>query len=308
MEPATPWPPHDQEARPWAQTHRSGTREDRTLRSITVSLPPLIADRTVALDSETAADLEAATSEITKLDSSHADDLSALNTLLLRTESVASSKIEQIQASVDDYARALHGVRANSSAVAMAAATAALEDMIGTPFTDRLVVELMRQLLFAVQHLSDNEIVHNDLHAGNILVMQGDKLVCKVSDLGIAQEMYGQYAVRPQVVHHRIMAPEVLAGGYTTKQSDLYQVGLLLFWMITGESAIPKGLPYADLMRFVSEGEPRRRAEALGTPLGALVAKMLRRREAYRYSSAREVWAELRELRAWKERELFPQR
>ncbi|OKH80392.1 Fic protein [Mycobacterium sp. ST-F2] len=132
MEPATPWPPHDQEARPWAQTHRSGTREDRTLRSITVSLPPLIADRTVALDSETAADLEAATSEITKLDSSHADDLSALNTLLLRTESVASSKIEQIQASVDDYARALHGVRANSSAVAMAAATAALEDMIGT--------------------------------------------------------------------------------------------------------------------------------------------------------------------------------
>jgi len=132
MEPATPWPPHDQEARPWAQTHRSGTREDRTLRSITVSLPPLIAGRTVALDSETAADLEAATSEITKLDSSHADDLSALNTLLLRTESVASSKIEQIQASVDDYARALHGVRANSSAVAMAAATAALEDMIGT--------------------------------------------------------------------------------------------------------------------------------------------------------------------------------
>lgn len=132
MERATPWPPHGQEVRPWAQTHRGGTRDDRMLHSITVSLPPLIADRTVALDSETAADLEAATSEITKLDGSHADGLSALNTLLLRTESVASSKIEQIQASVDDYARALHGVRANSSAVAMAAATAALEDMIGT--------------------------------------------------------------------------------------------------------------------------------------------------------------------------------
>jgi Fic family protein len=92
----------------------------------------LIADRTVALDSETAADLEAATSEIAKLDSSHADDLSALGTLLLRTESVASSKIEQIQADVDDYARALHGVRANSSAIAMAAATTALQAMIAT--------------------------------------------------------------------------------------------------------------------------------------------------------------------------------
>jgi hypothetical protein len=45
---------------------------------------------------------------------------------------VASSKIEQIQANVDDYARALHGVRANSYAVAMAAATAALQAMIAT--------------------------------------------------------------------------------------------------------------------------------------------------------------------------------
>ena len=126
------WPPHGQESRRWAQTHRGGTRDDRTLRSIVVSLPPFIANRAVALGSETAADLEAATFEIAKLDSSHADDLSALGTLLLCTESVASSKIEQIQANVDDYARALHGVRANSSAIAMAAATTALQAMIAT--------------------------------------------------------------------------------------------------------------------------------------------------------------------------------
>jgi hypothetical protein len=120
------WPPHGQESRRWAQTHRGGTRDDRTLRSIVVSLPPFIANRAVALDSETAADLESATSEIAKLDSSRADDLSALGTLLLRTESVASSKIEQIQANADDYARA------NSSAIAMAAATTALQAMIAT--------------------------------------------------------------------------------------------------------------------------------------------------------------------------------
>ena len=84
-------------------TPRWHTRR-RTLRSIVVSLPPFIANRAVALGSETAADLEAATFEIAKLDSSHADDLSALGTLLLCTESVASSKIEQIQANADDYA------------------------------------------------------------------------------------------------------------------------------------------------------------------------------------------------------------
>ena len=51
---------------------------------------------------------------------------------------------------------------------------------------------------------------------------------------------------------------------------------------------------------------PRKRAEAIGTPLGGLIAKMLRRREAYRYSTAREVWADLRQLPSWQTRELFP--
>jgi serine/threonine-protein kinase len=102
------------------------------------------------------------------------------------------------------------------------------------------------------------------------------------------------------------MAPEILATGYTSKQSDLYQVGLLLFWMLTGTSAIPLDVPYAELIRCVSEGEPRKRAEAIGTPMGALVAKMLRRRDRFRYSSAREVWADMRELPAWRNRQLFP--
>jgi hypothetical protein len=44
--------------------------------------------------------------------------------------SVPNQWIEQIQANVDDYARALHGVCANSSAVATATATTALQAMI----------------------------------------------------------------------------------------------------------------------------------------------------------------------------------
>jgi Fic family protein len=91
----------------------------------------MIADRDIVMESELAADVEAAMGEISRLDSEHGADLAALNTLLLRTESVASSKIEQVEASLDDYARALHGIRVNSSAVSMAAATAALGSMIG---------------------------------------------------------------------------------------------------------------------------------------------------------------------------------
>ena len=52
--------------------------------------------------------------------------------MLLRTESVASSKIEHIEADVTEYARALHGVRSNKSAVSMAAATLALQELIAS--------------------------------------------------------------------------------------------------------------------------------------------------------------------------------
>jgi hypothetical protein len=70
-------------------------------------------------------------SEITGLDGTHGAHLEALGMLLIRMESVASSKIEAVEASLDDDARALHGIRSNTSALSMVAATAALDAMIG---------------------------------------------------------------------------------------------------------------------------------------------------------------------------------
>jgi serine/threonine-protein kinase len=184
-----------------------------------------------------------------------------------------------------------------------------LSAMLGHPLQEGLTLELARQLLAAVQFLHDHDVVHDDLHPGNVLISHDrDRPVVKISDFGISHELRGQPAIRPDVVHHAIMPPEILATGYTSKQSDIYQVGLLLYWMLTGEPAMDRHLPYEELVRQVADGEPRRRAEALGTPLGALIAKMLRRREAYRYASPREVWADLRALPAWQNRALFPAR
>jgi serine/threonine-protein kinase len=179
--------------------------------------------------------------------------------------------------------------------------------MLAAPMQESLVIELGRQILSAVQFLHDNEVVHDDIHAGNVLVTHAtDRPVVKLADFGISHELRGLASVRPSVVHHAIMAPEILATGHTSRQSDIYQVGLLLYAMLTGTPAIDVTAPYEELVRQVASGEPRRRAEALGTPLGACIAQMVRRREAYRYASAREVWADLRELPAWRERALFP--
>ncbi len=48
----TNWPAHAWRALPWASTSRRGTREDRTLSEVTVSIPPRIADLEVPVIAE----------------------------------------------------------------------------------------------------------------------------------------------------------------------------------------------------------------------------------------------------------------
>ena len=125
-----PLPAHRHRVEPWRQTVRGGSVEDRTNSSVRVSLPPRIATIAPTVPGELSALMEEALREIAALDEEHGDHLASLSMLLLRAESVASSKIEQVEASTDDYARALHGVRSNSSATSMVASTRALHDLI----------------------------------------------------------------------------------------------------------------------------------------------------------------------------------
>lgn len=172
-----------------------------------------------------------------------------------------------------------------------------LRDLLRGPIPIENALELARQILAALWYLHESGIVHGDLHPGNVLVLGADQPVVKLADFGISEDLRGREAARPNVVHHAIMAPEVAAAGYTTRQSDLYQVGLLLYWMITGTPALDPQLPYPELLRHVSEGIPRARAEALSSPIGGIIAKLLRRRESFRYATAREAWDDLRKLR-----------
>lgn len=124
--------PHMREIRPWTQSFRGGTKEDRMLSEIEVWLPPSIRHLDLIIPSKLGAQLDAALRSITRLDESHGRHLSPLSTLLLRAESVASSKIERIEATVEDYARALHGIKANAAASSMVASTRALHSLIGS--------------------------------------------------------------------------------------------------------------------------------------------------------------------------------
>ncbi|MFC8801143.1 Fic family protein [Promicromonospora sp. NPDC057138] len=124
--------PHRSVVAPWEQSVRGGTADDRRLSEVTVRLPPHIADLDLVANAHLTSRLEVALREIANLDHAHGAHLDALSALLLRNESVASSKIEHVEASIDDFARAMHGIRANESATSMVASTHALEHLIAS--------------------------------------------------------------------------------------------------------------------------------------------------------------------------------
>lgn len=176
-----------------------------------------------------------------------------------------------------------------------------LRALLGRSFGHALLIEIARQLLMTLQYLHDNGVVHSDLHSGNVLLSQLDRHpIVKLTDFGVAHQLDGTTRwYRPQVANPIILTPELVTAGYTTTQSDLYQLGLLLYHMHTGFEAIDVTAPYPEITRQISEGTPRQKAEALGTPLSQVIAKLLRRRDAYRYQSAREVWEDLRQVPRW---------
>lgn len=125
------WPPHGIETRPWRQQMRGGTREDRIMASVDASVPPFIRGLDYTPSVSLMAASESALIAVAQADTVAASGHSAaLSRFMIRSESVASSKIERISASAEDYAHAIAGSRGNSSAISMVAASTALHELV----------------------------------------------------------------------------------------------------------------------------------------------------------------------------------
>lgn len=114
------------------------------LAQITVTIPESIRASTLELPGDLASRLDECARLVSELDRVHGARLAPLGGMLVRTEAVASSKIERITATSEDFARAMNGSRANAAAVSMVAATDA---------TQRLMDEVSRAGAIRLEHL-----------------------------------------------------------------------------------------------------------------------------------------------------------
>lgn len=101
-----------------------------------------------------------------------------------------------------------------------------------------LLLKLMRDVVSGLVHLHELGIIHRDLKPHNVLIIKERSLCAKLSDMGISKRLVGDMS---SLGHHATgcgssgwQAPEQLLHGRQTRAVDLFGLGCVLFFCITG--------------------------------------------------------------------------
>ncbi|KAG6648269.1 hypothetical protein CIPAW_07G135500 [Carya illinoinensis] len=100
------------------------------------------------------------------------------------------------------------------------------------------LLKLMRDVVSGLGHLHELGIIHRDLKPQNVLIIKERSLCAKLSDMGISKRLSGGMS---SLTQHATgcgssgwQAPEILLHGRQTRAVDLFSLGCVLFFCITG--------------------------------------------------------------------------
>lgn len=173
------------------------------------------------------------------------------------------------------------------------------------------LLRLFIPLCEAVQYAHRNLVIHRDIKPGNVLVDASGQP--HLLDFGIAKLLQGaefahtapRTATGFSPMTPEYASPEQRLGEPVTTASDIYQLGLLLYRLLTGQrpDSSPTGSVTRPSVALTQTGKrlagkagsvDQTRARQLSGDLDTIVLKALRVEPGERYSSAGEMAADLR--------------
>ena len=96
-------------------------------------------------------------------------------------------------------------------------------------------IDIMLQLLDALQVAHDSYIIHRDIKPQNIMIKESG--LVKITDFGIAMALNSVELTQTNSVMGSVhyLPPEQASGKGSTIRSDIYSLGILMFEMLTGK-------------------------------------------------------------------------
>jgi serine/threonine protein kinase len=166
-------------------------------------------------------------------------------------------------------------------------------------FTVAAAIDLVRQIVSALEDAHASGVVHADVKCDNVIVqtLRDGTTVPRLIDFGIARFLDEQsspaHCERFVTGTPEYVAPEVVRGALPTPASDVYAIGIMLYELITTETPFGEGTATEIMQRKLDSDAP---PVSLSWPeldvspdLDALITRMLMRDPGSRPPDARAV-------------------
>jgi eukaryotic-like serine/threonine-protein kinase len=170
------------------------------------------------------------------------------------------------------------------------------------PLPPERTLYLLRQTCHALSEAHENGLIHRDVKPSNIYVCRYGREYdwVKVLDFGLVKQVGGNRDADPQLTMEAAvggtpayMAPEqVLGERNIDRRADIYQVGCVAYFALTGQTVFPGRTPMEMMLKHVND-EPIAPSVRINSPtlepLDSFVLKCLAKSPAERPQSADEM-------------------
>jgi serine/threonine-protein kinase len=152
---------------------------------------------------------------------------------------------------------------------------------------------IMRQVCGGVQAAHDVGVIHRDLKPHNVMITRKHGRAC-ILDFGIAREVGAADSTEAGIIlgSPQYLSYDQLAGQPVTAASDVYQLGILLYEMVTGVSPFRAPGASAAALRALREipPDPRQHERRIPQFLADVILRCLSRFPDDRPQSPVDLW------------------